>query len=135
MTVELESLAELEAVLDGAETTAQVFIGYGAIASSAPEPCRLPKIAVTFDPPRDTGGSYAIGDWHPTWNERDYVDAIDVVRGAIYEGDVYQVNLVQHLRASFSGDPLALARALAPLRPLEPRPMTGDGWTIVSASP
>src|SRR3989442_1340270 len=25
--------------------------------------------------------------------------------------------------------------ALAPLRPLHPRPLSGDGWTIVSASP
>ena len=36
-------------------------------------------------------------------------------------GDVYQVNLVQHLSAPFAGDPRGLAAALAPLRPLEPR--------------
>src|SRR5205814_10416705 len=35
----------------------------------------------------------------------------------------------------FDGDPLALADALAPLRPLQPEPLQGDGWTIVSASP
>ena len=29
----------------------------------------------------------------------------------------------------------ALAAALAPLRPLHPRPLVGDGWAIVSASP
>ena len=29
----------------------------------------------------------------------------------------------------------ALAGALAPLRPLVPAPLQGDGWTIVSASP
>jgi para-aminobenzoate synthetase component 1 len=57
------------------------------------------------------------------------------VRHAIHEGDVYQVSLVQHLWAEFSGDPLALAAALAPLRPLESDPLQGDGWTIVSASP
>jgi para-aminobenzoate synthetase component I len=45
------------------------------------------------------------------------------------------VNLVQHLVADFDGDALALADALAPLRPLEPEPLQGDGWTIVSASP
>ena len=57
------------------------------------------------------------------------------MREAIREGDVYQVNLVQHLWADFAGDPLALAAALAPLRPLEPAALQGDGWTIVSASP
>jgi para-aminobenzoate synthetase component I len=48
---------------------------------------------------------------------------------------VYQVNLVQHLAAPFEGDPAGLAAALAPLNPLHPRPLSGDGWTIVSASP
>ena len=57
------------------------------------------------------------------------------MRDAIARGDVYQVNLVQHLSASFSGDPAGLAEKLAPLRPLYPRPFVGDGWAIVSASP
>jgi para-aminobenzoate synthetase component I len=57
------------------------------------------------------------------------------VRAAIRRGDVYQVNLVQHLSAPFDGDPRALAEALAPLRPLHAAPLTGDGWTVVSASP
>ena len=57
------------------------------------------------------------------------------MRAAIARGDVYQVNLVQHLSAPFSGDPHALAAALAPLRPLHPRPFVGDGWAVVSASP
>src|SRR6185437_15477812 len=35
----------------------------------------------------------------------------------------------------FAGDPLTLAAALAPLRPLEGAALQGDGWTIVSASP
>src|SRR4051794_17795703 len=135
MTLELDSLAELEGALQGADEAALVYIGYGAGAPSAPEPCRLPKIACTFEPPAAATDGYAVGDWQPTWSEQAYVDAIETVRAAIHEGDVYQVNLVQHLRAPFAGDPLALADALAPLRPLEPRPMAGDGWTIVSASP
>jgi para-aminobenzoate synthetase component 1 len=57
------------------------------------------------------------------------------VRQSIARGDVYQVNLVQHLSAPFDGDPSALAAALAPLRPLAPRPLSGPGWSIVSASP
>ena len=57
------------------------------------------------------------------------------VRAAIARGDVYQVNLVQHLAAPFDGDPHSLAAALAPLRPLHPHALAGDGWAIVSASP
>jgi para-aminobenzoate synthetase component 1 len=135
VTFELDSLNELEAALHGAEETARVYIGYGATAPSAPEPCRLPKIACTFDPPPAATGGYEVGDWQATWSEHDYIESIETVRASIHEGDVYQVNLVQHLHAPFAGDALALADALAPLRPLEPLPLAGDGWTIVSASP
>jgi para-aminobenzoate synthetase component I len=57
------------------------------------------------------------------------------VRSAIRRGDVYQVNLVQHLSAPFAGSSAAVARALAPLAPLAPEPLVGDGWAVVSASP
>jgi para-aminobenzoate synthetase component 1 len=57
------------------------------------------------------------------------------VRDAIAKGDVYQVNLVQHLHAPFRGDPAGLAPRLAHLEPLVPQPLAGDGWAIVSASP
>ena len=57
------------------------------------------------------------------------------MRAAIARGDVYQVNLVQHLAAPFDGDPPSLAAALAPLNPLHPRALVGDSWAIVSASP
>ena len=56
------------------------------------------------------------------------------MREAIARGDVYQVNVVQHLSAPFDGDPGAGAR-LAPLRGLHPAPLVGDGWAVVSASP
>jgi para-aminobenzoate synthetase component I len=148
MTVELDSLAELEPALaaDGFfardDAVARIYVGYRAsdalrrsAAPAPPEPCRLPAVAYTLEPPRKAAGAYAIGDWRATWSECDYAEAVDVVRAAISEGDVYQVNLVQHLSADFDGDPVALARALAPLRPLEPEPLEGDGWTIVSASP
>ena len=54
---------------------------------------------------------------------------------AIARGDVYQVNLVQHLSASFAGDPGALAARLARLNPHNREPYRGDGWAVVSASP
>jgi para-aminobenzoate synthetase component I len=136
VTVELSSLAELEPALAQEEfEVARVFVGYGASAPSAPEPCRLPKVAYSLDRPVTSTGAFRTGAWHATWSPAAYADAIATVRHAIHEGDVYQVNLVQHMWADFDGDPLGLAAALAPLRPLEPAALQGDGWTIVSASP
>jgi para-aminobenzoate synthetase component 1 len=136
LTVELDSVAELEAALAREEfDVARVFVGYGASAPSKPDPCELPAIAYTLDRPPAARGSFSVGDWRATWSEDEYARAVETVRAAIYEGDVYQVNLVQHLCADFEGDPAALAAALAPLRPLEPAPLAGDGWAIVSATP
>ncbi len=121
-------------------------LGYGlsqAIRRDAspppPEPCALPLLACRIgtspgDNPSDLSG-YDIGAWEATWSPAEYAAAVEDVRAAIARGDVYQVNLVQHLSAPFAGDPHALAEALAPLRPLHPRPFVGDGWAVVSASP
>ncbi|MGH3105151.1 MAG: anthranilate synthase component I family protein [Gaiellaceae bacterium] len=76
-----------------------------------------------------------MGEWDRSWSDSDYRAAVDRVRAAIARGDVYQVNLVQHLSASFSGTPAALAARLAPLSPLHPHPFLGAGWAVVSASP
>jgi para-aminobenzoate synthetase component 1 len=134
--VELSSVAELEPALAREQfDVARVYVSYGASAPHKPDPCPLPAVAYTLDPPRAAEAPYAIGDWLTTWSAEDYTDAVETVREAIREGDVYQVNLVQHLRAPFAGDPVALADALAPLRPLEPAALEGDGWAIVSASP
>jgi para-aminobenzoate synthetase component 1 len=149
---ELAALADLEPALaaDGFfaehDAVAHVYVGYRAsdalrrtTVPAPPEPCALPAVAYTIESvathPAREPGSFTVGAWQRSWTESDYADAVDAVRAAIAEGDVYQVNLVQHLSADFDGDPHAVARALAPLRPLEPRPLTGDGWTIISASP
>ncbi|HEX6789333.1 MAG TPA: anthranilate synthase component I family protein [Gaiellaceae bacterium] len=148
MTVELGSLAELEPALrsdgffDSDDRVARVYIGYGATdglrrsgRAAPPEPCALPAVAYTYDMRRAAGGAFEIGDWRATWSEDEYADAVDIVRAAIAEGDVYQVNLVQHLEAEFAGDANGISDGLASLRPLEPAPLHGDGWSIVSASP
>jgi para-aminobenzoate synthetase component 1 len=148
--VELDSLAELEAYLDGEGffaadgVVADVFLGYGLSAAlrrtsaAPPEPCRLPLVACRIRPEGELqrrGGAYTAGDWERSWDDAAYGEAIAGVQAAIARGDVYQVNLVQHLAAPFAGDAFGLADRLAPLRPLAPRPLEGDGWTIVSASP
>ncbi len=152
--IEVGSLAEVETTLrahgffgDGAEgVVADVYLGYGLSGSMRraqktplpPEPCPLPPAAVRIradDEAPIAAGSFSTGAWEQTWSPGEHAAAVDAVREAIARGDVYQVNLVQHLSASFSGDPAGLAEKLAPLRPLYPRPFVGDGWAIVSASP
>ncbi len=129
----------------GAEdVVADLYLGYGLSSalrrgrhSDPPEPCPLPLAACRIRPVETPwfGGDIRIGEWEMSWDDVDYSAAIAAVRQAIAEGSVYQVNLVQHLSAPFEGDPAALAPAFAPLRPLHPWPLSGDGWTIVSASP
>jgi para-aminobenzoate synthetase component 1 len=130
----------------GAEgVVADVFLGYGISHRlrrtdwlDPPEPCPLPLAAARIravDEPTAPGGDFRVGEWEATWDEEGYASAIAAVRDAIARGDVYQVNLVQHLSASFRGDPAGLAASLAFLRPLHPAPLAGEGWAIVSASP
>jgi para-aminobenzoate synthetase component 1 len=150
---EFGSVAEIDARLcaqgffeGGADgLVADIYLGYALSDSlrrtatpAPPEPCPLPRAAVQIrratDPPR-TAGAFRIGAWERSWTDAEYAAGVDAVRAAIAAGDVYQVNLVQHLSAPFAGDPAGLAGTLAPLRPLEPRPLIGDGWAIVSGSP
>jgi para-aminobenzoate synthetase component I len=140
---------------------ADVYLGYSlgeplrrASWPSPPEACPLPLLAAQVRPSnrlvqagsrarpvRDEARNrlvqapFRLGEWEATWAPEEHAAAVDEVRAAIARGDVYQVNLVQHLSAPFSGSPFALAEALAPLRPLHPRPLAGAGWAIVSASP
>ncbi len=80
-------------------------------------------------------GTFRAGEWEQTWATTTTPPGSRRCATAIARGDVYQVNLVQHLSAPFEGEPAGLAAPLAPLRPLDPRPFVGDGWAIVSASP
>ena len=68
-----------------------------------------------------------VGAWEQTWTAAEYRAAVEEVRSAIARGDVYQVNLVQHLSAPFSGDPNALAARLVPLRPRLLRALRSGG--------
>jgi para-aminobenzoate synthetase component 1 len=144
---------------------ADLYLGYGLSSTirrratePPPEPCALPLLAcavrsvdhdVSHDnvagdvPSGEPDPDLEIGEWHRTWSPDDYADAVGEVRGAIGRGDVYQVNLVQHLSASFSGSPRSLAARLAPLTQPNELPfadsawrvLEGDGWAIVSATP
>ena len=150
----------------GEHLVADLYLGYGVSAAlrrtrtpSPPEPCPLPLLAcavrphshdvendnsdVASDNAGADGASFEIGEWSRTWRESDHRAAVDAVRTAIAHGDVYQVNVVQHLSTSFAGSPSALAARLAPLAQPNDAPLgdsawrtfAGDTWTIVSASP
>jgi para-aminobenzoate synthetase component 1 len=132
----------------GEELVADLYLGYGLSSTirrhaspAPPEPCPLPLAACSI-----RGGEYVVqydngdgvlrfGPWQRTWSPREYAPAVGSVRDAISRGDVYQVNLVQHLSATFAGDAGTLAARLAPLHPHNPEPYRGDGWTVVSGSP
>jgi para-aminobenzoate synthetase component 1 len=150
---EFDSIAEVEGALrekgffeGGAEgLVADLFLGYRLSdrlrrgrAPAPEEPLALPAAAVRVrrvgEPP-PTAGCYSVGKWRCSWAESEYGMAVQLVKDSIAAGDVYQVNLVQHLSAPFSGDPAGLAERLAPLSPRQPRPLLGDGWAIVTASP
>ena len=124
---------------------ADVYLGYGlaeplrrADRPARPEPlalplaaCRVRDAASAAAPP----GAYRVGVWERTWPAVGYAAAVASAREAIAAGEVYQVNLVQHLSAPFEGDPAGVAATLAPFGPLHGRPLMGSDWAIVSASP
>jgi para-aminobenzoate synthetase component I len=144
-----EWLRERGFFVPGNETlAADLYLGYGlsqAIRRNSspppPEPCPLPLAACRVVPRRQAPvvarghKGFVVGAWEATWTAAQYEAAVERVREAIARGDVYQVNLVQHLAAPFAGEAGALAAELEPLRPLHPAPFAGDGWAVVSGSP
>ena len=149
------ALDEVEAYLRGAGffgpdpargLRADLYLGFGLsealrrVSSPArPEPVpALPLAACRITPsdePAGRAGAYRVGEWERTWSAHEYRRAVTQAREAIAAGEIYQVNLVQHLAAPFEGDPAAVAAALSGLAPLHPRPLVGNGWAIVSAAP
>jgi len=125
----------------GEDLEADLYLGYGLsgplrrrASPLPPEPCSLPCAAVAI---RDVSqgqslGHASIGHWERSWSDAEYAHAVESVRDAIGRGDVYQVNLVQHLAAPIAGDPTGLRELLASF---SPRSLAGNGWAIVSASP
>jgi para-aminobenzoate synthetase component 1 len=124
---------------------ADVFLGYGLSETmrrsgrpARPEPADLPLAACRIRPLEESppeSGPFHVGRWERTWSADDYGRAVAHARQAIAAGEVYQVNLVQHLSAAFEGDATGIGPALAGLRPLHGRSLSGNGWTIASASP
>jgi para-aminobenzoate synthetase component 1 len=130
----------------GEHLVAELYLGYGLSETlrrgnrpAPPEPCPLPLASCAVRRgryvSRHDNDDVDFGPWEATWSATDYATAVDAVRRAIAAGDVYQVNLVQHLSAPFRGSPAALAARLTSLRPHNPIPFVGSGWAVVSGSP
>jgi para-aminobenzoate synthetase component 1 len=140
----------------GEGLVADLYLGYGLSETirrtrspAPPEPCSLPLAACSVRSGHhdvENGNEslgLEIGPWQRTWAARDHAAAVEAVRAAIAAGDVYQVNLVQHLSAGFAGSAATLAARLAPLTQPSDAPLgdsdwrrlEGDGWAVVSASP
>jgi para-aminobenzoate synthetase component 1 len=79
---------------------------------------------------------WRLSPWRPSWSPGEHADAVEEVRAAIARGDVYQVNLVGHAAARYTGDPLpALARLGRLPGAAYGGVLAGAGWAIGCASP
>jgi para-aminobenzoate synthetase component I len=77
-----------------------------------------------------------VGAWRPSWSNQDHAAAISCVRDAIARGDVYQVNVVGHASAPYTGDPAAGLGQVATLSGAAYGGLlSGDGWAVACASP
>ncbi len=114
----------------------------GARSRPRPSPAHgLPvACAVVYDetgaPAVRGSGRAHIGEWIGSWSPGDHAGVVEAARQAIAMGDAYQVNLVGHLSAPFSGDPAAVSKCLTQI---EHTPyagsLAGRGWSVHSASP
>lgn len=79
---------------------------------------------------------WRLGAWQDSWTGREHAAAVASVRAAIARGDVYQVNLVGHAAAPYTGDPSAALQRVAGLPGARyGGVLRGDGWAMASASP
>ncbi|GII22994.1 chorismate-binding protein [Planosporangium mesophilum] len=114
--------------------------------AGAPSPAPVvPDVVVVVEapgagPPAPPGprrpGPWRLDEWEPSWSPQAHARAVEEVRRAIARGDVYQVNVVGHQSAAYSGDPLpALHRVAALPGARYGGVLTGDGWALACASP
>jgi len=79
---------------------------------------------------------WRLGQWRDSWTPGEHAGAVDAVRAAIERGDVYQVNVVGHSSAPYTGDPgPALARVATLPGARYGGVLTGAGWAVATASP
>jgi para-aminobenzoate synthetase component 1 len=81
-------------------------------------------------------GPWWLGGWRDSWTRTQHAAAVSEIRAAIALGDVYQVNVVGHASAAYTGDPgPALNRVAALPGARYGGVLAGDGWALATASP
>ncbi|MET7471956.1 chorismate-binding protein [Micromonospora sp. NPDC005686] len=115
------------------------------VSPGAPSPAPvLPDLVVVVyhhtgrpvPPPRPALAPWRLGPWRDSWAPDAHAAAVEAVRAAIARGDVYQVNVVGHAAATYTGDPLpALARLAALPGARYGGTLRGPGWALGCASP
>ncbi|AGZ42513.1 putative chorismate-binding protein [Actinoplanes friuliensis DSM 7358] len=95
-------------------------------------------------PPDDSGGfapgagpeQWRIGPWRDSWSRSEHAAAVSAAREAIGRGDIYQVNVVGHSSAPYTGDPRAALNRVAGLPGARyGGVLSGSGWALATASP
>ncbi|WP_083971664.1 chorismate-binding protein [Actinoplanes awajinensis] len=89
-------------------------------------------------PAQGSTDDWALGSWHASWTPGQHAGAVQRVRDAIGRGDVYQVNVVGHASAPYTGNPAAALRRVAALPGARyGGVLAGPGgrWAIATASP
>lgn len=112
----------------------------GVIGAPSPVPGIPDVYAVVYahGPARENppAGPWSLGPWRESWTRDDHAAAVQNVRDAIGRGDVYQVNVVGHASAPYTGDPTAALRRVAGLPGARyGGVLGGHGWAIATASP
>jgi para-aminobenzoate synthetase component 1 len=116
-----------------------VMVG-GATGAPSPVPAvpDLVLVAYRHGPAREpeVHGPFALGPWRASWSDADHVKAIVAVQEMIARGQVYVANVVGHRRASWSGDPGAIAAAAAGVTGAAwGGVLAGEDWLVASGSP
>ncbi|MEV0428152.1 chorismate-binding protein [Micromonospora sp. NPDC050495] len=115
----------------------------GPTGAPTPAPA-LPDLVVVVhghtdrpaQPPAAGPTDWRLGPWRDSWTPGEHAAAVTAVRAAIGRGDVYQVNLVGHAAAAYTGDPLpALSRLAALPGARYGGALSGPGWALGCASP
>lgn len=117
-------------------------VSVGAAPGQATPAPAIPDVAAIVYDLADTevpgrpAGRFELGEWRTSWTDADHEAAIRSVRAAIARGDVYQVNVVGHRSAAYSGDAAAALDAVANLPgAVYGGVVHGDGWALSCASP
>jgi para-aminobenzoate synthetase component 1 len=115
----------------------------GPPGAPTPVPAVPDLVAVVYAHrrPRPVGeprrpAALSVRAWRESWTPDQHAAAVAGIREAIARGDVFQVNLVGHAAAAYTGDPLPALARLGRLPGARYGGMlTGPGWAIGCASP